>query len=142
MTNNQIRKAIEMIMRQMQGHKAENIIIPLLDQVLAGLYHLGIPSFCMTLDHPAALKANRILWTAGTRIITGQPISISPPGSRVHLVASCETDPEEIAYAACFADVIARQPGKYQDPSNEEFRARLEAAFCPPAPRYRGDVDY
>lgn len=142
MTDNQIRRTVQMLLRQMQGHKTENIIIPLLDQVLAGLHHLRIPSFAMTLDRPAALKANRMIWTAGTRIINERPIVITGPSKRVHLLASCHADPEEIALAASFADVIEREPDDFRDPVAEEFRARLEAAFSPPVPRYRGDVDH
>ncbi|WP_151639004.1 hypothetical protein [Noviherbaspirillum aerium] len=142
MTDIQIRRTVQMLLRQMQGHKAENIIIPLLDQVLAGLHHLRVPSFCMTLDRPAALKRNRLIWTAGTRIVTDKSICVSAPRTRVHLVANCHADPEDIALAACFADVVEREPGPYRDFSNDNFRDDLEAAFHHLVPRYRGDVDY
>jgi hypothetical protein len=138
MTEHQIRRTVQMLLRQMQGHRAESIIIPLLDQVLAGLHHLRVPSFCMTLDRPASLKANRMVWTAGTRIITGEPICVSAPSTRVHLVAKCHADPEDIALAACFADVTEGEPGPYLDLSNDDFRADLEAAFHHLGPRHRG----
>ncbi|WP_194723944.1 hypothetical protein [Noviherbaspirillum malthae] len=141
MTDNQIRRTVQMLLRQMQGLRVENIIIPLLDQVLAGLYHLRVPSFCMTLDRPATLKTNRMIWTAGTRIINERQIVVTGPSKRVHLLASCHADPEDIALAASFADVLECEPDLYRDLSNDDFRADLEASFCPPVPRYRGDVD-
>ena len=144
MTDHQIRRTLQMLLKQMQGHRAEHIILPLLDQVLAGLHHLRVPSFCMTLDRPATLRKNRMVWTAGTWIVTGEPIIISASDTRVHLIADCHADPEDIAVAACSADVIPTdrwQLPRDSDgwpiyPTNAEYRAALESAFQPPIPRY------